>query len=107
MANVDPDAIGQAGLAGELLEPAVEPIRFERGAVVLGEHQVAVLLAPGPQAPLLDLSGPPSSQHRGSDRGQNDDLGDGAARVVNLGPVGEHGPVLDRPWAVAWVLRRA
>jgi hypothetical protein len=92
---VDPDAIGQAGLAGELLEPAVEPVRLDRGAVLLGEHEIVVVLAPGPQAPLLDLGGPPSSQHHGGDRGQDDHLGDSGAGLVHLGPVGEHGPVFD------------
>jgi hypothetical protein len=92
---VDPDVIRQATLARELLEPAVEPIRLERGAVLLGEHEVVVLLAPGPHAPFLDLGGPPSSQQGNGDRGEDDDLGDGGAGVIDLGPVGEHGPVLD------------
>jgi hypothetical protein len=47
------------------------------------------------QAPFLDLGGSPGSQHRGGDRGQDDDLGDGGASTVHLGAVGDHGPVLD------------
>ena len=64
-------------------------------AVLLGEHEIVVVLAPGPQAPLLDLGGPPGSQHRDGDRGQDDDLGDGGTSVVHLGSVSEHGPVFD------------
>jgi hypothetical protein len=64
---VGPDAIGQTGLTGELLEPAIEPIRLDWGAVLLGEDKVVVFLPPGPRAPFLDLGDPPGSQGRRGD----------------------------------------